>query len=102
MQELWREKEHSMTRILTLLVGFYVGFIMRTWASTLRYLPSIDALCMAMGSFVVVDSGVDEDKVGVILDGRKISIRQFKSQQYHQDNKTYINSVKVQHHRVFA
>merc|ERR1711944_360502 len=31
MQELWREKEHSMTRILTLLVGFYVGFIMRTW-----------------------------------------------------------------------
>lgn len=78
MQELWREKEHSMTRILTLLVGFYVGFIMRTWASTLRYLPSIDALCMAMGSFVVVDSGVDEDKVGVILDGRKISIRQFK------------------------
>ena len=78
MQQLWREKEHSMTRILTLLVGFYVGFIMRTWWSTLRYLPTIDALCMAMGSFVVVDSEVDEDHVGVKLDGRKISIRQFK------------------------
>ena len=78
INEIWRQKEYSMTRILTLLIGFYVGFIVRTWWQQLRLFPTIDSLCMAMGSFVSVDSGIDEDAVGVKVDKGMISIKQFK------------------------
>ena len=78
LNTLWREKEHSMTRILTLLVGFYVGFIVRTWWTQLRILPTMDSLCIALGVFVVTDSNVKEEEVGIVIDGRRISIKQFK------------------------
>ena len=78
MHEHWKGKEHSMTRVLTLLVGFYVGFVMRTWWQQLRMIPTIDALCMAIGSWIAVDSGTDEDTSRIEIDHRKVSIRQFK------------------------
>ena len=75
---VWREKEHNMTRVLTLLIGFYVGFIVRTWWQQLRLFPTIDTLCMAMGSFLVVDPVIDEDSVGVEIGQGRVSIKQFK------------------------
>ena len=78
MNKIWREKEHNMTRVLTLLVGFYVGFIMRTWWQQLRMIPTIDALCMAIGSWIAVDSGTDENNALIKIDHRKLSIKQFK------------------------
>ena len=75
---IWREKEHNMTRVLTLLIGFYVGFIVRTWWQQIRLFPTIDGLCMSMGSFLVSDSEVDEDEVGVEIGRTWISIKRFK------------------------
>ena len=78
MNEFWREKEHSMTRVLTLLLGFYVGFVVRAWWTKLRILPSMDSLCIAIGGFICIDSHINEDEVFIKLDQRKISIKQFK------------------------
>ena len=78
INHVWIEKEHSMTRIVTMLIGFYVGFIIRTWWQQVRVFPSIDSLCMAMESFICVDSGIDEDAVGMEIGTKRISIKQFK------------------------
>ena len=78
MNDHWRVKEHSMTRILTLLVGFYVAFIVRTWWEQIRILPTIDSLCIAMGAFISVDSCVKEDEVVIDVDDKVISLKQFK------------------------
>ena len=78
INDIWRQKEYNMTRILTLLIGFYVGFIVRTWWQQLRQFPNIDKLCMSMGSFVFVNSGIDEGSVGVEINKVWVSIRQFK------------------------
>ena len=78
INHVWIEKEYSMTRIVTMLIGFYVGFIVRTWWQQVRVFPSIDSLCMAMESFICVDSGIDEDAVGMEVGTKCISIKQFK------------------------
>ena len=74
----WREKEKNMTRILTFLIGFYVGFIIRNYWQSLRYLPTFDSLCLGMGSFVLVSRSVDESKYGITIENVWISLKQFK------------------------
>ena len=74
----WREKEKNMTRILTFLIGFYVGFIIRNYWQSLRYLPTFDSLCLGMGSFVFVSRSVDESKYGIKIENVWISLKQFK------------------------
>jgi hypothetical protein len=74
----WIEKERNMTRLLTFLIGFYVGFIVRNYWQILRYFPTIDSLCIAIGSFIIVDSGTDENETGIKIDNSWISIKQLK------------------------
>ena len=74
----WNEKERNMTRFLTFLIGFYVGFIVRNYWQILRYFPTIDSLCIGIGSFVIVSPGVDENKAGIKIDNSWISIKQLK------------------------
>ena len=67
-----------MTRIVTLLIGFYVGFFVRTWWQQVRLFPSIDSLCMAIQSFICVDGGIEEDAVGIKIGMKRTSLKQFK------------------------
>ena len=67
----WNEKEHRLTRVLTFLVGFYVAFVVRTWWQQARLFPTTDKASLGMGSFIWVDSEIDESKVNVKV-GRKI------------------------------
>ena len=74
----WVEKERNLTRVLTFLIGFYVGFIVRNYWASLRYFPTFDSLCMGMGSFVFASSEVDENVAGIMIDNVWISIKQLK------------------------
>ena len=75
---IWIEKERNMTKLLTFLIGFYVGFIVRNYWQILRYFPTTDSLCIGIGTFICVDSRVDENEVGVKIDNSWISIKQLK------------------------
>ena len=67
-----------MTKIATLLIVFYVGFIIKGGWKRIIMTPTVDALCIATGSFVIGNSRVNEDEVEFEIDDKKITIRQFK------------------------
>ena len=73
------EAEYHMTRISTLLIGFFVAFTIRTYSSyTIRFLPTVNSFCIAMGSFISTKKGIDENKIFIDFDNRKLSLKQFK------------------------
>ena len=74
----WSEKEHRLTRVLTFLVGFYVSFVIRNWWRQAEKFPTLDKMSLAMGSFVFVDSSVDESTVKVKVGNKIISLLQLK------------------------
>ena len=78
ISENLNEKEHRLTRILTFLVGFYVSFIMRNWWTGARTFPTSDKVSLAMGSFIWVDSGIDESKVKLKVGSKIVSLMQLK------------------------
>ena len=55
INDIWRQKEYNMTRILTLLTGFYVGFIVRTWWQQLRQFPDIEKTVYGTGVFYICE-----------------------------------------------
>ena len=74
----WSEKEHRLTRVLTFLVGFYVSFVIRNWWRQAEKFPTLDKMSLAMGSFVFVDSSIDESAVKVKVGNKIISLLQLK------------------------
>ena len=74
----WNEKEHRLTRVLTFLVGFYVAFVVRTWWQQARLFPTTDKASLGMGSFIWVDSGIDESQVNVKVGRKIVTLMQFK------------------------
>ena len=74
----WNEKEHRLTRVLTFLVGFYVAFIVRSWWQQARVFPTTDKASLGMGSFIWVDSGIDESQVNVKVGRKIVSLMQLK------------------------
>lgn len=69
------QKEMAFTRILTFLLGFYVSFTINRWWRQITSIPSIDGLCIALGSFIWVDPSKKEDEV-CIKEG--CTIKEFK------------------------
>ena len=74
----WNEKEHRLTRVLTFLVGFYVAFVVRTWWQQARLFPTTDKASLGMGSFIWVDSGIDESQVNVKVGRKIVTLMQLK------------------------
>ena len=74
----WNEKEHRLTRVLTFLVGFYVAFIVRSWWQQARVFPTTDKASLGMGSFIWVDSGIDESQVNVKVGRKIVTLMQLK------------------------
>ena len=73
------EAEYHMTRISTLLIGFFVAFTIRTYSSyTIRFLPTVNSFCIAMGSLLSVKKGANEDELLIDFGNRKLSLKQFK------------------------
>ena len=73
------EAEYHMTRISTLLIGFFVAFTIRTYSSyTIKSLPTVNSFCIAMGSFISVKRGINEEEVFVDFENRLLSLKQFK------------------------
>lgn len=74
----WNMKEHRLTRVLTFLVGFYVAFIVRSWWQQARVFPTTDKASLGMGSFIWVDSEIDESQVNVKVGRKIVTLMQFK------------------------
>ena len=64
--------------MLTFLVGFYVSFVIRNWWRQAEKFPTLDKMSLAMGSFVFVDSSIDESTVKVKVGNKIISLLQLK------------------------
>ena len=74
----WDEKEHNLSRILTFFVGFYVAFIVRSWWQQVRGFPTTDKASLAMGSFIWVDKGIDENHVNVKVGEKVVKLMKVK------------------------
>ena len=74
----WNDKEYRLTRVLTFLVGFYVSFVVRNWWQQVRIFPTTDKASLSMGSFLWVDSGIDESKIKVKMGKKIVTLMQFK------------------------
>ena len=59
------QKEMVFTRILTFLLGFYVSFTINRWWRQITSVPTIDGLCIALGSFIWIDPSKKDDEVFV-------------------------------------
>ena len=73
------EAEYHMTRISTLLIGFFVAFTIRTYSSyTIKFLPTVNSFCISMGSFISIKRGINEEEVFIDFENRLLSLKQFK------------------------
>ena len=76
--EVLKTEEYHMTKIATLLIVFYVGFIIKSGWKRIIMTPSVDSVCIATGSLVLGNSKMNDNEMEFEIDNRKITISQLK------------------------
>merc|ERR550519_3259108 len=68
----WKDKENTMTKFLTFVLGFYVSQMIKRWWDQVKLLPEIEPITNVLAAFVQRD--FDETEVegaAAALDFRK-------------------------------